>query len=198
MVEIRPVSDEGTRKKRGRDCHDDDGDGVAAGGGAWEAWATKYGSKLANMIRAALSLFNPTEEGAEPIARGGILVFTQWAAHARSICTAFKCEGVSARVMDGNTATRNAVRRSFENGATKIMVCSADQSVDGLDIPCCDTVFIAHALVGDSAFVRDTEKQVIGRLDRIGQTSDTVRVHHFIAAGTAEENLFTQTRQAQA
>jgi SNF2 family DNA or RNA helicase len=158
-------------------------------GGAGEpddALTSKYGSKFRRILRVASELVASGET---------VLMFTQWASHGRILQTSLKEQGIAASYMEGNASRRKTMLQRFKDGTVPVLVCSNQQSVDGLNLGHCGHIFFTHALVGNADFVRKVEKQMIGRLKRIGQTRSAVHVHDFITQDTQEEQLWLSTHQ---
>lgn len=155
----------------------------ATQGGDHNNAVAKYGSKLVTMARDIQALNGES-----------VLLFSQWASHARSIGAALTDHAISCRYMEGSYATRTAILRDFQNGKVQVLIAAGENLVDGVDLHSCSNLIFSHAVVGSNEYVSDTERQMVGRLDRLGRAS-AISVTHYIARESPESDLYQQTHK---
>lgn len=144
----------------------------------------RYGSKFACVLNNAWDAIRNNE---------CVLLYAQWSNLAKIIVLALRECGISTCYFEGSAHVRADVIRRFQNHEIRVLVCSGDQSIDGLDLYFCNNVFFYHAIVKHPTVVIQIERQVVGRLQRIGQ-SRTICVRHFIADVSIEHDLWTHSR----
>jgi hypothetical protein len=117
-----------------------------------------------------------------PRPRGGqLLVFTEFADTARWLLRLFRDAGYESEVLEGSTdqVERDHLQQRFLNGDFQVLV-STDAGGEGIDLQS------AHVMVNwDIPWSLVRLEQRMGRLHRIGQTSE-VFIYHLVAPKTRE------------
>lgn len=80
---------------------------------------------------------------------------------------------------------------NFKNSDTKVLILSSKRNASGLDLSFVNNMIIFEPLITMKTYLKDIEKQLIGRLHRKGQTND-VNVYRFIMNDTIESEIFKQ------
>jgi hypothetical protein len=80
------------------------------------------------------------------------------------------------------------IKKQFREGSLKIMLCT-ESAAEGLNLQTCG-VLINYDLPWNPMRV----EQRIGRIDRIGQSYETVRIHNFYYDGTVEAKVYRKLR----
>lgn len=83
---------------------------------------------------------------------------------------------------------KEQIKAKFRQGIIKILLCTESAS-EGLNLQTCG-VLINYDMPWNPMRV----EQRIGRLDRIGQIYDTVRIHNFYYDGTVEAKVYKKLR----
>ena len=83
---------------------------------------------------------------------------------------------------------KEQIKTQFREGSIKILLCTESAS-EGLNLQTCG-VLINYDMPWNPMRV----EQRIGRLDRIGQIYDTVRIHNFYYDGTVEAKVYKKLR----
>ena len=86
------------------------------------------------------------------------------------------------------TFPKEQIKTKFREGIIKILLCTESAS-EGLNLQTCG-VLINYDMPWNPMRV----EQRIGRLDRIGQIYDTVRIHNFYYDGTVEAKVYKKLR----
>ena len=69
-----------------------------------------------------------------------------------------------------------------------ILILSSVKNASGIDLSFVSNIVIFEPIIGDTLFLRDIEKQIIGRIYRINQTKD-INIYRFIIKDTIEEQI---------
>ena len=96
----------------------------------------------------------------------------------------FEKNEISALVLDDYEKINQ-----FKNTDTKALILSSLNNASGLNLQFCQNIIIFEPIKGDYIFLREIEKQVIGRIMRIGQKKKC-KVTRFIVKDTIEEELY--------
>ncbi|NET09059.1 MAG: DEAD/DEAH box helicase, partial [Symploca sp. SIO2B6] len=83
---------------------------------------------------------------------------------------------------------KEEIKRRFRDGEIKLLLCTESAS-EGLNLQTCG-VLINYDMPWNPMRV----EQRIGRIDRIGQTYSTVRIHNFYYDGTVEAKVYRRLR----
>lgn len=77
---------------------------------------------------------------------------------------------------------------------TKVLILSSVKNASGIDLSFVSNIIIFEPIIGDTLFLRDIEKQIIGRIYRINQTQN-IDIYRFIIRNTIEEQIFNKSRE---
>lgn len=84
----------------------------------------------------------------------------------------------------------------FQNNPNKrILILSSVKNASGIDLSFVKNIIIFEPIIGDTLFLRDIEKQIIGRIYRINQIND-IDVYRFIIKDTIEEKIFNEAKNS--
>lgn len=78
------------------------------------------------------------------------------------------------------------------NNEKRVLILSSVKNASGIDLSFVSNIIIFEPIIGDNLFLKDVEKQIIGRIYRINQTKN-INIFRFIIKDTIEEKIFTQT-----
>jgi SNF2 family DNA or RNA helicase len=73
----------------------------------------------------------------------------------------------------------------------QVLILSSAKNSSGIDLSFVSNIVIFEPIKGNHLFLRDIEKQIIGRIYRINQTRD-INVFRFIIKNSIEEEIFNQ------
>jgi SNF2 family DNA or RNA helicase len=83
----------------------------------------------------------------------------------------------------------------FKNELNKrVLILSSVKNASGIDLSFVSNIIIFEPIIGDTLFLRDIEKQIIGRIYRINQT-ENINVYRFIIKNTIEEQIFNKAQE---
>jgi len=112
------------------------------------------------------------------------IIFTQYPDLIDKMLDIFEKNEISALVLDDYEKVYQ-----FRNTDTKALILSSLNNASGLNLQFCQNIIIFEPIKGDYVFLREIEKQVIGRIMRLGQDRPC-NVTRFIVKDTIEEELY--------
>lgn len=83
----------------------------------------------------------------------------------------------------------NDINNFKNNNDIKLLILSSVNNASGLDLSFVNNIIIFEPVIGDKSYLKDVEKQIIGRLHRLNQT-EIVNVYRFIINNTIEDEIF--------
>lgn len=83
----------------------------------------------------------------------------------------------------------NDINNFKNDNDIKLLILSSVNNASGLDLSFVNNIIIFEPIIGDKLYLKDVEKQIIGRLHRINQM-EIVNVYRFIINNTIEEEIF--------
>jgi SNF2 family DNA or RNA helicase len=115
---------------------------------------------------------------------GQFLIYTQYDFMIEEIGKFLGKECVAFSVLNSNNDILE-----FKNENRKAIIISSQKNASGLDLSFVKNVIIFEPIIGNYNFLRDTEKQIIGRVFRINQ-KENVNVFRLIIRNTIEEEIY--------
>jgi SNF2 family DNA or RNA helicase len=82
------------------------------------------------------------------------------------------------------------------NPSKKVLIISSVKNASGIDLSFVSNIVIFEPIIGDTLFLRDIEKQIVGRIYRINQT-ENINIYRFIIKYTIEEEIFNKAQELQ-
>jgi SNF2 family DNA or RNA helicase len=131
----------------------------------------KHSSKIQRMI----DICKKTDEK--------IIIFTQYPEMIEKIEHSLNVEEISNIKFE----SYNDISR-FRN-EYQVLILSSDKNASGLDLSDVRNIIIFEPFMGTYSFMKDVEKQLIGRIYRINQTR-IINVHRLIISNTLEEEIY--------
>jgi superfamily II DNA or RNA helicase len=121
--------------------------------------------------------------------RRKVVVFAYFKPTLRHLRTRLQAVGIDVGLIDGDVpmAEREAVIERFCSGTDFDVLLSSEVGSEGLDLQQASIV-VNYDLPWNPMVV----EQRIGRLDRIGQASETILIVNLVAAGTIEEHMLAR------
>lgn len=80
------------------------------------------------------------------------------------------------------------------NPVKKVLILSSVKNASGIDLSFVSNIVIFEPIIGDTLFLRDIEKQIVGRIYRINQT-ENINIYRFIIKNTIEEEIYNKTQE---
>ena len=82
------------------------------------------------------------------------------------------------------------------NPAKRVLIISSVKNASGIDLSFVSNIIIFEPIIGDTLFLRDIEKQIVGRIYRINQ-KENINIYRFIIKNTIEEEIFNKAQELQ-
>jgi len=118
-----------------------------------------------------------------------VVIFVQWSRCLAAV-SHFVEQSMPVLRLTGNSFARARTLHEFSQRQFCVLFLALDCSSSGLDLVSASHVMFLHAVAKSE--VRAIESQAIARVARLGQRRD-VTVHHLVADGTKERDLFDAT-----
>lgn len=132
-------------------------------------------SKYSSKIQRLLEVCKNTNEK--------IIVFTQYPELIEKITNIFRHERISAIKF---TSVEDIERYKHE---AQVLILSSNTNASGLDLSFIKNIIILEPLIGSYSFMRDIEKQIIGRIHRINQ-KENANVMRLVIKDSIEEKIY--------
>lgn len=117
---------------------------------------------------------------------GQFLIYTQYEFMIEEMAKVFLKEDIAFSVLNSSNDILE-----FKNENRKAIIISSQKNASGLDLSFVKNVVIFEPIIGNYNFLRDTERQIIGRVFRINQ-KENVNVFRLIIRNTIEEEIYTK------
>lgn len=136
-----------------------------------ETFNVNYSSKITKLIEICKNMNQQ------------VIVFTQFDKLISKISHILNIEHISNIVYNNNNL--NELKNH------QVVILSSNRNAAGLDLSFISNIIIFEPLIGTYSFLRDVEKQIIGRIHRINQKNN-VNVIRFIISDTIEEEIYSK------
>jgi len=137
----------------------------------------KYSTKIDKLLEIIQSS-NPEEK---------FIVYTQFDNLIQKIYELLNVENIGSLKLDDP----EKIIEFKSNLTNRVLILSSVKNASGIDLSFVSNIVIFEPIIGDTLFLRDIEKQIIGRIYRINQTKD-INVYRFIVKNTIEEEIFNK------
>lgn len=117
---------------------------------------------------------------------GQVIIFTQYDKLIEKISLILNNEKISTNVFNSSIDIENFKQQHF-----KVIILSSKNNASGLDLSFVNNIIIFEPIIGTYNYLKDIEKQIIGRIYRINQQNKTT-VHRLIVANTIEETIYQE------
>ncbi len=134
----------------------------------------KYPSKINKLMEIIKSI------------KGQIIIFSQFEKLIEKLVNILNCENISTCVLNSSVDIDN-----FRENKYKVIILSSKNNASGLDLSFVNNIIIFEPIIGTYNYLKDIEKQIIGRIYRINQKRKTT-VHRLIVANTIEESIYNR------
>ena len=136
----------------------------------------KYSSKIDKLLEILLSMPNQNDK---------VIIYTQFDNMIEKIVQTLTSEGIGAMQFEDP----NQIDEYRDNLLKRVLILSSIKNASGIDLSFVSNIIIFEPIIGDTLYLRDIEKQIIGRIYRINQTKD-INVYRFIINDTIEYEIF--------
>lgn len=116
------------------------------------------------------------------------IVFTQFPRLIEKMMNFLNSSGLPAIILDGNIEEKV---EQFRSGDSRVLILSSMENASGLNLQFCQNIVIFEPIKGNFIFLKEIEKQIIGRVMRLGQTEEC-NVTRLIIRNTIEEEIYSQ------
>lgn len=138
----------------------------------------KYSTKIDKLLEIIVS--NPNDK---------FIIYTQFDNMIEKLIQTLNCEGIGCIQFEEPTQIEQ-----FQNDLSKrVLILSSVKNASGIDLSFVSNIIMFEPIIGDTLYLMDIEKQIIGRIYRIGQTKN-INVYRFIIKYTIEEDIFKKAR----
>lgn len=139
----------------------------------------KYSTKIDKLIEILSTTPNPHEK---------FIIFTQFDNLITKLYETLNLEQFGCIKFE-NPSQIDEFRTSPNK---RVLILSSVKNASGIDLSFVSKIIIFEPIIGDTLFLRDIEKQIVGRIYRINQTHD-IDIYRFIITNTIEEVIFNKT-----
>jgi SWI/SNF-related matrix-associated actin-dependent regulator of chromatin subfamily A3 len=115
-----------------------------------------------------------------------LIIYTQFDILINKVKNILNKEGINTIQYNNNEDLDN-----FKNNG-RVLILSSTKNASGLDLSYVSNIIILEPLAIDYTYLKDIEKQIIGRLHRINQ-KNTVKVYRLIIKDTIEEDIYKRS-----
>ncbi len=114
------------------------------------------------------------------------IIFTQFEKMIANLHNIFSLEGIQSIIFNDWS---DIEKFKNDSSATQVLILSSLNNASGIDLSFVKNMIISEPLIGTNEFLRDIEKQIIGRIYRIKQTNP-INVYRIILKNTIEEDIY--------
>jgi len=136
----------------------------------------KYSTKIDKLLDILHSTPNPTDK---------VIIYTQFDNMIEKLVQTLNLEGIGSIQFEDPRQIEE-----FRNNVSKrVLIISSVKNASGIDLSFVSNIVIFEPIIGDTLYLKDIEKQIVGRIYRINQTKD-INVYRFIVKDTIEYEIF--------
>lgn len=139
----------------------------------------KYSTKIDSLLDIIINTPNSNDK---------IIIYTQFDSMIDKLVHTLNLEGIGSIQFQEPKQIEE-----FKNNISKrVLILSSVKNASGIDLSFVSNIVMFEPIIGDTKFLKDIEKQIIGRAYRIGQ-QNIVNVYRFIIKDTIEYEIFQKT-----
>lgn len=139
----------------------------------------KYSTKMDKLIEIVNSILNSNDK---------VIIYTQFDNMIDKLVQTLNIEGIGSIKFEDPSQIDE-----FRNNISKrVLIISSVKNASGIDLSFVSNIIMFEPIIGDTTYLIDIEKQIIGRIYRIGQTND-INVYRFIIKDTIEYEIFSKS-----
>ena len=135
----------------------------------------KYSTKIDKLLEIISNSSNPNEK---------YIIYTQFDNLIQKIYEILNIQKIGCIKFENS----KQIEEFKTNISKRILIISSVKNASGIDLSFVPNIIIFEPIIGDTLFLRDVEKQIIGRIYRINQIKD-INVYRFIIKNTIEEYI---------
>lgn len=140
----------------------------------------KYSTKIDKLIEILNSTSGPNDK---------VIIYTQFDNMIDKLAMTLNIEKIGCIRFNDSSQIEE-----FKNNQTKrVLILSSVKNASGIDLSFVSNIILFEPIIGDALYLADTEKQIIGRIYRIGQTQD-IQVIRLIINNTIENDIFQKAK----
>lgn len=136
----------------------------------------KYSTKMDKLLEILSSTPKPTDK---------VIIYTQFDNMIDKLVQTLNLEGIGSIKFE----EPSQIEEYLNNESKRVLILSSVKNASGIDLSFVSNIVIFEPIIGDTLYLRDIEKQIIGRIYRINQTRD-INVYRFIVKDTIEHEIF--------
>lgn len=140
----------------------------------------KYSTKMDKLIEIINSTPNSTDK---------VIIYTQFDNMIEKLLQTLNFEGIGSIHFED----QSQIDEFRNNMSKRVLILSSVKNASGIDLSFVSNIVMFEPIIGDTLYLMDIEKQIIGRIYRIGQTRD-INVFRFIIKDTIEYEIFQKAR----
>jgi SNF2 family DNA or RNA helicase len=136
----------------------------------------KYSTKIDKLIEILSSTPNSTDK---------IIIYTQFDNMIEKLVQTLNAEGFGSIQFE----EPSQIDEFKNNNSKRVLILSSVKNASGIDLSFVSNIVIFEPIIGDTLYLRDIEKQIVGRIYRINQTRN-INIYRFIIKDTIEYEIF--------
>jgi SNF2 family DNA or RNA helicase len=140
----------------------------------------KYSTKIDKLLEILSSTPNPTDK---------VIIYTQFHDMIYKLVNVLNIEGIGNLIFE----EPNQIDEFKNNIDKRVLILSSVKNASGIDLSFVSNIIIFEPIIGDTLYLKDIEKQIIGRIYRINQIKD-INVYRFIIKDTIENEIFDKAK----
>lgn len=144
-----------------------------------------YGTKINELIVLGRQLAEKKANGEAD--NDKMIVYSQFPDMLKEMIDILNKEGINTILFED---TRD-VNKFINDASINCLVISSNKNASGIDMSKVNNIVIYEPIKGDKLYLRDVEKQIIGRVYRMGQKNE-VNVYRYIIDDTIEKKIFDE------
>jgi hypothetical protein len=123
------------------------------------------------------------------------IIFSQWDYLLKEVGKVLESNGIKQLYCQGNVYQKDKVLKLFnnqdnENNDFKIIMLSSESTVSGSNLNNAEEVIFLDPIYGDKQYRLNTENQAIGRVRRLGNKHEQIKVLRLLIKDSIEEDIY--------
>jgi len=121
------------------------------------------------------------------------IIFSQWEYLLREVGKVLSENSIKHLYCQGNVYQKDKVLKLFNNSNAendyRVIMLSSESTVSGSNLNNAEEVIFLDPIYGDKQFIMNTENQAIGRVRRLGNKHDNIKVLRLLIKDSVEEEI---------
>lgn len=114
-----------------------------------------------------------------------IIIYSQFDIMIEKLVQTLNFEGIKSIYFENS----NQIEYFMNDINSQVLIISSVKNASGIDLSFVSNIIIFEPIIGDTLYLRDIEKQIIGRIYRINQEKN-INVYRFIIQDTIEHDIY--------